>query len=98
MRSRFVSRRLPSQTKASFGPHNYHWPKSRRLCVKIPSSRAYRMVEAVSQEITQLLLAWNEGDEKALDALIPLVHEELHRLAHRHMAAERAGHPLQTTA
>jgi RNA polymerase sigma factor (TIGR02999 family) len=44
------------------------------------------------------LLAWNEGDEKALDALIPLVHEELHRLAHRHMAAERAGHPLQTTA
>jgi RNA polymerase sigma factor (TIGR02999 family) len=56
------------------------------------------MVEAVSQEITQLLLAWNKGDEKALDRLIPLVHEELHRLAHRYMAGERAGHPLQTTA
>jgi RNA polymerase sigma factor (TIGR02999 family) len=56
------------------------------------------MVEAVSQEITQLLLAWNEGDEKALDRLVPLVHEELHRLAHRYMAGERVGHPLQTTA
>jgi RNA polymerase sigma factor (TIGR02999 family) len=56
------------------------------------------MVARVPQEITQLLLAWNEGDEKALDLLMPLVHEELHRLAHRHMAGERAGHPLQTTA
>src|SRR5262245_42735918 len=56
------------------------------------------MVAKVSQEITQLLLAWSEGDERALDRLIPLVHEELHRLAHRYMAGERAGHPLQTTA
>ena len=52
----------------------------------------------MSQEITQLLLAWNEGDEKALDRLMPLVHDELHRLAHRYMAGERLGHPLQTTA
>lgn len=56
------------------------------------------MVEAVSQEITQLLLAWNEGDEEALDRLVPLVHEELHRLARHYMAGERVGHPLQTTA
>jgi RNA polymerase sigma factor (TIGR02999 family) len=56
------------------------------------------MVETDSREITQLLLAWNGGDEHALDRLIPLVHEELHRLAHRYMAGERAGHPLQTTA
>ena len=52
----------------------------------------------VSQEITELLLAWNEGDAQALDRLMPLVHSELHQLAHRYMAGERAGHPLQTTA
>ena len=69
------------------------------LCGKIPPvERPIESWEAVSQQITQLLLAWNEGDEKALDRLIPLVHQELHRLAHRYMAAERAGHALQTTA
>jgi RNA polymerase sigma factor (TIGR02999 family) len=52
----------------------------------------------VSQEITQLLLAWNAGDAQALDQLMPLVHDELHLLAHRYMAGERDGHPLQTTA
>ena len=52
----------------------------------------------MSDEITQLLIAWNEGDEQALDRLMPLVHGELHQLAHRYMAGERQGHPLQTTA
>jgi len=52
----------------------------------------------MSLEITQLLLAWNEGDDQALDRLMPLVHDELHLLAHRYMAGERTGHPLQTTA
>ena len=52
----------------------------------------------MSEEITQLLLAWNQGDEQALDRLMPLVHAELHQLAHRYMAGERPGHPLQTTA
>ena len=52
----------------------------------------------MSQEITGLLLAWNEGDQEALDRLMPLVHDELHLLAHRYMAGERVGHPLQTTA
>src|SRR5215510_4060106 len=49
-------------------------------------------------EVTQLLLAWSEGDPTALDELTPLVYAELHRLAERHMRRERAGHPLQTTA
>ena len=62
----------------------------RRLSAEIPPE--------VSQEITQLLLAWNEGDGQALDRLMPLVQDELHRLAHRYMAGERLGHPLQTTA
>jgi len=50
------------------------------------------------QEITQLLFAWNKGDAKALERLTPLVHTELHRLAKLHMAGERPGHVLQTTA
>jgi RNA polymerase sigma-70 factor (ECF subfamily) len=49
-------------------------------------------------EVTSLLLAWSNGDRAALDKLIPLVHDELHRLAHHYMRQERAGHTLQTTA
>ena len=51
-----------------------------------------------SYPVTQLLLAWNQGDEAALQQLVPLVHDELRQLAHRHMAGERAGHLLQTSA
>ena len=48
--------------------------------------------------ITQLLVAWQAGDRRALDALVPLAYDELRRLAHRSMRRERAGHLLQTTA
>ncbi len=51
-----------------------------------------------TQEITQLLVAWNNGDAVALEQLTPLVHAEMHRLAKRYMAGERPGHVLQTTA
>jgi RNA polymerase sigma factor (TIGR02999 family) len=51
-----------------------------------------------SADITELLLAWNEGDKQALNQLMPLVEEELHRLAHHYMVGERPGHLLQTTA
>jgi RNA polymerase sigma factor (TIGR02999 family) len=50
------------------------------------------------QGITHLLQAWRHGDQAALDQLIPLVYDELHRLAHHYMLTEPAGHPLQTTA
>lgn len=50
-----------------------------------------------SQEITQLLLAWSDGDREALEKLTPLVYSELHRLAKQYMRRERAGHTLQTT-
>jgi len=50
------------------------------------------------EDVTQLLLAWNEGEESALDKLIPLVYTELHRLAHQHMARERRHNTLQTSA
>src|SRR5262247_3510432 len=50
------------------------------------------------EEVTQLLLAWRQGEQVALEELIPLVHKELRRLAHRYMNGEREGHTLQTTA
>jgi RNA polymerase sigma factor (TIGR02999 family) len=50
------------------------------------------------REVTQLLLAWNEGDERALEKLLPLVYNELRRLAKRRMRLERPDHTLQTTA
>jgi RNA polymerase sigma-70 factor (ECF subfamily) len=56
------------------------------------------MSKPQSHEVTQLLLAWNEGDRAALDRLIPLVHVELRRLARSYMRRERTGHTLQTTA
>ena len=51
-----------------------------------------------TQEVTEMLVAWSNGDESALERLIPLVHDELHRLAHRYMNREGPGHMLQTTA
>jgi RNA polymerase sigma factor (TIGR02999 family) len=49
-------------------------------------------------EVTQLLLAWNEGDESALERLVPLVYNEMRLVARRQMRRERPGHSLQTTA
>src|SRR5436190_15485020 len=51
-----------------------------------------------SQELTQLLVAWGQGDRDALDALVPLVEAELHRTARRYLNRERDGHVLQATA
>jgi RNA polymerase sigma-70 factor (ECF subfamily) len=53
---------------------------------------------APSQQVTQLLLAWGNGDQAARDELMPLVYEELRRLAHQCMRRERQGHTLQTSA
>jgi RNA polymerase sigma-70 factor, ECF subfamily len=49
-------------------------------------------------DVTALLVRWGQGDNAARDELIPLVHDELHRIACRYMAGERAGHTLQPTA
>ena len=49
-------------------------------------------------ELTQLLIAWSQGDVRALEQLTPLVYAELRKIAHRYMNRERAGHTLQTTA
>src|SRR5437867_2496882 len=50
------------------------------------------------QRVTELLVRWSQGDDAALSELTPLVYDELRRLAHRQMGAERADHTLQTTA
>ena len=51
-----------------------------------------------SHEVTQLLLAWSEGNEAALEKLTPLVYRELHRLARNYMKRETPDHTLQATA
>jgi len=55
------------------------------------------MSQPARHEITALLEAWGGGDKSALDRLMPLVYDELRRLAHRYMSHERPGHTLQTT-
>jgi RNA polymerase sigma-70 factor, ECF subfamily len=52
----------------------------------------------ISPDVTGLLAAWSQGDSRALEQLIPLVSEELRRLAHAYMRRQRPGHLLQTTA
>jgi RNA polymerase sigma-70 factor (ECF subfamily) len=55
-------------------------------------------MEAVPERVTQLLIKWRNGDTTALDQLVPLVYEELRRLAKRSMGRERRDHTLQTSA
>ena len=56
------------------------------------------MSEPSSQEVTQLLLAWGHGDEAARDRLIPIVYDELRRMARHYMRRERGEQILQTSA
>jgi RNA polymerase sigma-70 factor (ECF subfamily) len=51
-----------------------------------------------SEQITLLLQSWSQGDQGAIEKLVPLVYGELHRIAQRYMSDERPGHALQTTA
>ena len=62
------------------------------------ASRGEDSLAASQNQITQLLLAWSDGDKTALDQLIPMVHKELHRRAHNYMRRERRDHTLQTSA
>jgi len=56
------------------------------------------MASPAPHEVTQLLRAWSEGQQEALEKLAPLVYDELHRLARHHMSRERPDHILQTSA
>jgi RNA polymerase sigma-70 factor, ECF subfamily len=55
-------------------------------------------MEASSQQVTQLLIAWSNGESNALETLMPVVYDELRRLARRYMNRESSNHTLQTTA
>ena len=54
-------------------------------------------LQTPSHEVTQLLLEWGNGNQQALERLLPLVYRELRKLAHQHLNRERPGHTLQTT-
>jgi RNA polymerase sigma factor (TIGR02999 family) len=56
------------------------------------------MATVSAKSVTALLQAWSSGDESALEGLIPLIYEELHRIARRYLDRERPDHTLQTTA
>jgi RNA polymerase sigma factor (TIGR02999 family) len=56
------------------------------------------MAKTATHEVTQLLADWSNGDQAALNRLMPLVDRELHRLARHYMRQENPGHTLQTTA
>ena len=56
------------------------------------------MESSSSQDVTQLLTAWGNGDQAARDRLMSVVYDELHRLARRYMQRESPGHTLQTSA
>jgi len=56
------------------------------------------MAESSPNQMTQLLVAWSNGDESARERLVPIVYDQLHHLARHYMRRERPGHTLQTTA
>ena len=56
------------------------------------------MAVSSSPQVTQLLLAWRQGDDAALERLIPVVYQELRRLARHYMGGQRPSHTLQPTA
>ena len=66
--------------------------------MKGPERRRILPIRDHHRTVTALLLDWGNGDEAALDRLIPLVHRELHQIARRCLAGERVGHSLQATA
>ena len=68
------------------------------MSVEQPEIEFAIVVEAQTHDVTQLLIDWSNGDQAALAKLVPVVEQELRRLAHHYMSRERAGHTLQTTA
>jgi RNA polymerase sigma factor (TIGR02999 family) len=73
-------------------------PVSLVIFAGIPSHERVGVASSAKQQVTQLLVAWGDGDKSALDELIPLVEAELHSLAQRYLRREQPGHTLQTTA
>jgi len=64
----------------------------------VVSSGGWPLAEDQAGQVTELLRNWRQGDERALEALIPVVYKELRRIAHYHLQSERSEHTLQSTA
>jgi RNA polymerase sigma factor (TIGR02999 family) len=78
--------------------HSHAILLSKRIVVGTTERRVGFMAGPPSQMVTQLLVAWSQGEQAALEKLVPLVYAELRRVAHRYMGREHPGHTLQTTA
>jgi len=65
---------------------------------EVKSAATARKLNAANRHVTQLLIGWNKGDSSARDELMPLVHNELRRLARAYLRRERPNHTLQPTA
>lgn len=68
------------------------------VAIRLPTKIYLKMQTPPPNEITPLLLRWSQGDEVALNLLLPIVYQELHRLAQGYLRRERVGHSLQPTA
>jgi RNA polymerase sigma factor (TIGR02999 family) len=64
----------------------------------LSETEGVRVSESSPQPVSALLIKWRAGDPEALQALIPLVYQELRRIAQHHLRQERPGHTLQSTA
>ena len=72
-----------------------------KCCGNLETAKKWRRIRELPDalpDVTKLLLAWRSGDDRALSRLMPAIERELHRIARRCMAGERAGHSLQATA
>jgi RNA polymerase sigma factor (TIGR02999 family) len=72
-------------------------PQKRETEAK-PESLSEKNMESSSQQVSHLLQRWSDGDSEALAKLMPLIYDELRRMARRYMKGQPAGHTLQTTA
>jgi RNA polymerase sigma-70 factor (ECF subfamily) len=68
------------------------------LCTAIQPISQRGNLPQLPQPVSELIARWKAGDREALDALVPLIYNELHGLAHHYLQGERSSHTLQTTA
>lgn len=78
--------------------HPIFRPDNLQSSIPIADNLFHNIVQPAQNSVTKLLLDWGEGNREALDALTPLVYDELRRLAGRYLRRERADHTLQSTA
>jgi RNA polymerase sigma factor (TIGR02999 family) len=77
---------------------HFFWGLSKSLVFRGFRLWEYPLPNVPSHDVTQLLARWKKGDEQALHDLVPIVYDELRRLAHYHLQSERPDHTLQSTA